>query len=67
MEIAVDSSFYNNTDSFGRSFPLKILGKFTREKEKINFATIRHFHTLYSFRPKLSTNLSAREIIAKLL
>lgn len=43
MEIAVKLSFYNNTDTFGRSFPLKILRKSSaQEREK----KLRHHHVI---------------------
>ena len=66
MEIAVKLSFYYNTDTFGRSFPLKILRKSSaQEREKKIASPSRHFQSLL-FRGKISTNLSAQEVIAKL-
>ena len=65
MEIAVQLSFYNNIYNFGRSFPSKILRKSSKqEREKKIASPSRHFQSMYSFRPKISTNLSAREVIA---
>ena len=65
MEIAVQLSFYNNIYNFGRSFPSKILRKSSKqEREKKIASPSRHFQSMYSFRQKISTNLSAREVIA---
>ena len=55
MEIAVQLSFYNNIDNFGRSFPSKILRKSSkqeREKKLRHHLVISKVCTLFDQRSR---------------